>query len=107
MPHLGVRHPPTVPQLTLKRVPNRAPTCCGDDERPTLRRHSDGLALAREARLFPQVRPLVGHPLTDADTRTAAHALCIDENTVNDQLKSIFSKGRSETRRQLITNATS
>lgn len=49
---------------------------------------------------------LVQRLITGADTRALARALGIAENTVNDHLKSIFAKAGTNSRRQLVANAT-
>jgi DNA-binding CsgD family transcriptional regulator len=49
---------------------------------------------------------LVEHLVTGADTRGTARALGIAEHTVNDHLKSIFAKAGTNSRRQLVANAT-
>ena len=54
---------------------------------------------ARETQLVEQL-------VTGADTRGVARALGIAEHTVNDHLKSIFTKAGTNSRRQLLANAT-
>lgn len=49
---------------------------------------------------------LVNLLVPGADTRTVARSLGITEHTVNEHLKSIFAKAGTQSRRQLIANAT-
>ena len=50
-------------------------------------------------------RELLSHLVAGADTRGTAAALGISEYTVNDHLRTIFTKAGVNTRRQLITHA--
>lgn len=52
--------------------------------------------------LTPRETELVGHLAQGADTRAVARALFVPENTVPDQLKSIFAKTGSRNRRTLV-----
>ena len=56
--------------------------------------------------LTPRETELVALLVAGADTRTVARSLGIAEHTVNDHLKSIFMKAGTQSRRQLIANAT-
>jgi DNA-binding CsgD family transcriptional regulator len=48
---------------------------------------------------------LLGHLITGSDTRNIAAQMFLSENTVQDHLKSIFTKTRTSNRRLLLARA--
>jgi DNA-binding CsgD family transcriptional regulator len=67
--------------------------------------HDRVLIFARACGLSPRETQLVHHLVTGADTRDLARHMFVSENTVQDHLKSIFTKTATRTRRTLLARA--
>ena len=74
----------------------------------TIESTSPGERLAlyvRACGLSSREAELLTHLATGADTRNIARAMCLSEHTVQDHLKSIFTKCDVRNRRTLLTRA--
>jgi DNA-binding CsgD family transcriptional regulator len=76
------------------------------------RRHHRGDLACRAMSLFARAfglsareRELVGHLMTGIDTKEVAQRMFLSEHTVQDHLKSIFSKTSVRNRRTLLSRA--
>jgi DNA-binding CsgD family transcriptional regulator len=67
--------------------------------------HDRVAVFARACGLSPRETQLLHHLVTGADTRDLARHLFVSENTVQDHLKSIFTKTATRTRRTLLARA--
>jgi DNA-binding CsgD family transcriptional regulator len=67
--------------------------------------HDRAAVFARACGLSPRETELLHHLVAGADTRDLARHMFISENTVQDHLKSIFTKTATRTRRTLLTRA--
>lgn len=67
--------------------------------------HDRVLVFARACGLTPRETQLLHHLVTGADTRDLARHMFVSENTVQDHLKSIFTKTATRTRRTLLARA--
>lgn len=67
--------------------------------------HDRVVVFARAFGLSPRETQLLHHLVTGADTRDLARHLFVSENTVQDHLKSIFTKTATRTRRTLLARA--
>jgi DNA-binding CsgD family transcriptional regulator len=52
-------------------------------------------------------REILGHLAAGADTRTIANELSLSEHTVQDHLKSMFTKSDTRSRRELLARVSS
>jgi DNA-binding CsgD family transcriptional regulator len=84
--------------------PASGPTIAVTIERATPSRRVE--VYSRVVALTRRETELLNHLSTGADTRAAARALGVTEYTVNDHLRSVFAKAGTNSRRQLIANAT-
>jgi DNA-binding CsgD family transcriptional regulator len=62
--------------------------------------------LCRSCGLTPRETELVGHLATGGDTREVAHRMGLSEHTVQDHLKSVFTKTATRSRRDLLARIT-
>jgi DNA-binding CsgD family transcriptional regulator len=60
----------------------------------------------RSGALTPRETELVGHLATGSDTRHVAHRMGLSEHTVQDHLKSVFTKTATRSRRDLLARIT-
>jgi DNA-binding CsgD family transcriptional regulator len=67
--------------------------------------HDRVAVFARACGLSPRETQLLHHLVTGADTRDLARHMFVSENTVQDHLKSIFTKTATRTRRTLLARA--
>jgi DNA-binding CsgD family transcriptional regulator len=60
----------------------------------------------RSCALTPRETEVVGHLATGGDTRDVAHRMGLSEHTVQDHLKSVFTKTATRSRRDLLARIT-